>query len=192
MHAFTRARHAAFAPCFFQRGEEARYEVIGQKRRIAGDRDDMADVCAALPRPDERGMQPCERTGMARDPIGDDRQPEAGKARRLGIGIERERGHLRLKSRDDMGDDGSSGERGEAFVLPTHAARSAPASTTPATTLGFHRRTLSPARALPIAVWVTFSAFGRRDTIARGAESNQQHVAHRIGHGTQCAALPAQ
>ena len=70
-------------------------------------------------------MQPRERTGMAFDPVGDNRQPEASKARRLGIGIDRERGDLRSKSRDDMGDDGLAGERGEAFVLPTHAARSA-------------------------------------------------------------------
>ena len=84
---------------------------------------------------------------MTRDPVGDDRQPEAGKARRLDIGIERERGHLRLKSRDDMGNDGSSGQRGEAFVLPTHAARIAARKHDTGNDARFHRRTLSPARA---------------------------------------------
>ena len=79
MHAFSRARHATFPACLLQRGEEALDKIVGQKRRIAGDRDDMTDVCTALGRPGERGMQPRERTGMAFDPVGDNRQPKLAK-----------------------------------------------------------------------------------------------------------------
>ena len=57
MYALPRARHATFAACLLQRSEEALDEIVRQERRIAGDRDDMTDVCAALLRPGERGMQ---------------------------------------------------------------------------------------------------------------------------------------
>ena len=70
-------------------------------------------------------MQPGEWARTAYDPIGDDRQPEASKARWLIIGVNRERGDLRLEPRDDMGKNGLPGERRETFIAAARAARSA-------------------------------------------------------------------
>ena len=73
--------------------------------------------------PIEPGEDFRERSRMVRDPVGDDRQAERREAAGIAIGVESQAFALRLKPRDDAGENRAPADLAQRLVAAAHAPR---------------------------------------------------------------------
>ena len=71
----------------------------------------------------EPGEHAGERSGEARNPIGEDRQAEGGEALRRAIGVEREADALGREPANDMLEDRGAADLDQRLVDAAHAPR---------------------------------------------------------------------
>ena len=100
---------------------EPRDQVARKERRVGRDGRDPGTVRPLGARPLHAGQHAGERAGKALDHVGRDRQAEAGKARRIAVGVEHQRRHLRPCALDHMLENGPITELAQALVTATHA-----------------------------------------------------------------------
>jgi hypothetical protein len=72
-----------------------------------------------------RSQNAGQRSGKIGDAVGDDRQAERGKARRIAIGVENEAIALRRQPRDHAVEDGAAGDGAHRLVAAAHPPRQA-------------------------------------------------------------------
>ncbi len=76
--------------------------------------------------PVEPGQDSSQRSWVVLDPVGDDRQTERGKAKRIAIGVEKQALALRREPSDDPGENCAPADLAQWLVAAAHPPRQSP------------------------------------------------------------------
>src|SRR5262249_44023278 len=112
-------RHAGPLP----RGRQARHQIRRQERTIPRHARDVGNRGQVRRRPVEPGEDARERASKIRHRVRYHRQTGVGEARRIAIGVEDDRGALRLEAREHALEDGLAADADTRLVATAHPPR---------------------------------------------------------------------
>jgi hypothetical protein len=123
MHSLLRSGHQELWLAPFQTRQKPRHEIGGKEGRVRRGGDHKPAPWPIGYRPFDASMDARKGSYLAAEAVNDDRQAEGGKPAHVTIGVEDEIGDLGPQAVDDVGEHWLTGERKQAFVAATHAAR---------------------------------------------------------------------
>ena len=102
---------------------QPRDEIARQERTVGRRAQHPGDIRPVGRGPVEAGQNAGERSRKILDRVGDDRQAETGKPRRIAVGVEDQSVALRFQARDHAFEDGAAADPAHRLVAAAHPPR---------------------------------------------------------------------